>query len=295
MGALASWEMGAGGWWLFASLGAVLAVALLRHRVHQSLAPERMAHDWLDTLPGWRRLRVPTARGRHLAAWLWPQEKPAPLVVAVHGWGGNAETLLPLAEPLHAAGYGVLLFDVRCHGLSDADDFTSLPRFAEDLEAVLDAVKAEPSVNALRIGVFGHSVGAGAALLAASRRPDIAAVVSLAAFAHPEEMMHRWLSAKGVRSGWLEAALLAYVQWVIGFRFDDIAPLNSIARGRCPVLLLHGEDDATVPVSDAWRIKANAGRDNVQVYVLPGSHDEFAEVGTHLAEVLGFLDTALRR
>ena len=277
---------------LFAAIP-LLLVAALRLLVHRSLAPERVPNRLLPAQPGWQRLHVPTQRGRSLSVWLQADARPAPLLLAVHGWGGNADSLLPLAPPLRRAGYAVALFDTRCHGDSDEDDFASLPRFAEDLEAVLDALAGQPGIDRRRIAVFGHSVGAGAALLAASRRADIAAVVSLAAFAHPAEMMRRWLGSKGVRAGWLVAALLGYVQRVIGFRFDDIAPIRSIARSHCPVLLLHGEDDDTVPADDARRLLAAAARDNVRLRLLAGSHDEFAEIDRHLDDLLGFLAEAL--
>lgn len=277
---------------LFAAIP-LLLVAALRLAVHRSLAPARVGNRLLPAQPGWQRLRVSTQRGRSLSVWLQADARPAPLLLAVHGWGGNADSLLPLAAPLRRAGYAVALFDTRCHGDSDEDDFASLPRFAEDLEAVLAALAGQPGIDPRRIAVFGHSVGAGAALLAASRRPDIAAVVSLAAFAHPAEMMRRWLTGKGLRSPWLQAALLNYVQRVIGFRFDDIAPIHTIARSQCPVLLLHGEDDDTVPADDARRLLAAAARDNVRLRLLAGSHDEFAEIDRHLDEVLGFLGEAL--
>ena len=76
--------------------------------------------------------------------------------------------------------------------------FTSLPRFAEDLSSAVDWLQAQAEVDAQRAAVIAHSVGAGAALLLASRRRDLAAVVSLAAFAHPAAMMRRWLAAKRI-------------------------------------------------------------------------------------------------
>ena len=62
----------------------------------------------------------------------------APAVVVMHGWGANASLMLPVVAPLHAAGLAVLLIDARCHGDSDGEPFTSLPRFTEDIEAGLD-------------------------------------------------------------------------------------------------------------------------------------------------------------
>ena len=84
---------------------------------------------------------------------------------------GNAALMLPLARPLHEAGYATLFVDARCHGASDDDSFASLPRFAEDLGAAVDWLRGRPEVAAGRVGVIGHSVGAGAALLLASMLP----------------------------------------------------------------------------------------------------------------------------
>jgi pimeloyl-ACP methyl ester carboxylesterase len=50
-------------------------------------------------------------------------------------------------------------------------------------------------VDASRLAVIGHSVGAGATLLRATRRNDIRAVVSISVFDHPYEVMRRLLAA----------------------------------------------------------------------------------------------------
>ena len=87
----------------------------------------------------------------------------------------------------------VLLFDARNHGQSDTHSFSSLPRFAEDLDSALAWLHANHPAACEKLVLLGHSVGAGAVLLAASRRTDIAAVISVSAFAHPEWVMRRYL------------------------------------------------------------------------------------------------------
>jgi hypothetical protein len=49
------------------------------------------------------------------------------------------------------------------------------------------------AANAKRLAAIDQSVGAMAAVLVASRRPGLAAAVSVSAFAHPEQTMRRWL------------------------------------------------------------------------------------------------------
>ncbi|MPN48159.1 hypothetical protein SDC9_195764 [bioreactor metagenome] len=88
---------------------------------------------------------------------------------------------------------------------------------------------------------------------------------------------------------------MRYVQRVIGYRFDDIAPIHTIARVRCPVLLVHGRDDAMVPLAEARAIRAAAGHADVDLLELVGNHEEFDDVDGHVPKLLGFLEQAFAR
>lgn len=263
--------------------------------IRRGLAAPRVVETASPQGLPWREVRLPTVNGKHLFGWFIPAGERAPALVVMHGWGGNAGMMLPLAAPLHKRGYALLLVDARCHGQSDDDSFASLPRFAEDIDAALAWLAGQPEVDAARLGVIGHSVGAGAALLAASRRRDLRAVVSLAAFAHPAGMMRRWLASKRIPHWPFGAYILAYVQRVIGFRFDDIAPCHTIARVTCPVLLVHGLEDDTVPVDEARQIHAARSSDAVELLLVPGSHDDYGDVTRHLAQLGDFLDRSMAR
>lgn len=254
--------------------------------VEQS-TPEAVGLKYTET-------QILSANGKWLYAWFIPAPGAgmAPALAVLHGWGSNAESMLPLALPLHRAGYALLLFDARSHGRSDLDTFSSMPRFAEDLDHALYWLKWQSGVDPKRVGVVGHSVGAAAALLAASRRDDLAAVVSIAAFTHPETVMRRMLAAWSVPYipfGWY---ILHYVQHVIGYHFDDIAPLNTIGRVCCPVLLVHGTEDITVPVAEAQALYAKltrcggAGR----LLLVKGSHDSYDELDRQIGDMIDFLD-----
>ncbi|HSV29105.1 MAG TPA: alpha/beta fold hydrolase [Candidatus Omnitrophota bacterium] len=232
---------------------------------------------------------IPTERGKRLAAWyLPPASLPGPVVAVMHGWGSSAAELLPLAVPLKQAGYGVLLLDARCHGRSDDDDFASMPRFAEDLSHALDWLKARPEVAS--IAVIGHSVGGAAAILTASRRHDLAAVVAVSAFAHPRAMMRRWLKAFRIPypvAGWW---VLRYVERAIGHRYDDIAAINVVHRVACPLLLAHGRDDSQVPATDALAIHAARGTAHVEVLLLDDfGHGDPDRVAGLVPPLLDFL------
>ena len=275
--------------------GAWALHALAHQAILRALRAPRTAHPEPSAqaaAAGLTAVRLCGPQGRSLFGWwLPPPAAPSPALVVMHGWGANATLMLPLALALRAQGWAVLVPDARCHGRSDDEAYTSLPRFAEDIDAALDWLHAQPGIDTSRLALAGHSVGAGAALLCATRRDDLAAVLSLSAFAHPREVMRRWLAEHRLPYPLLGWYVLHHVQRVIGARFDDIAPLASIARVRCPVLLVHGCDDRTVPFADAERLQA-AGAGRAVLLPVQAGHDIGDALAAHTDEVTGFLHRA---
>lgn len=243
-----------------------------------------------------RTVLIGTEQGRRLAGWHIPPPGggAAPHVVVMHGWGANAEDMLPVAVPLHRAGYGVLLVAARNHGRSDRDGFSSMPRFAEDLAHAHRWAERQPDALPGRTALLGHSVGAAAALLAAARLCEPAAVAALASFRHPEAVMKRFLKQRRIPYrplGWL---VCRHVERVIGHRFDRIAPTTVARELRCPTLLLHGAADTTTPAGNSAAIAAALPPGLGTLAVIPGvGHDTLDGLDAVMRTVLAFLATHL--
>ncbi|MGM0521890.1 MAG: alpha/beta hydrolase [Pseudomonadota bacterium] len=284
--------------WLYAAGllagGSALGIVLqqrFHRRLHRELAaPRELVSNTLDaySLEG-ETVHFPTQRGRKLEGWWLPAASAQGHVVMTHGWGANRATLLVLAPLLLEAGWNVLVFDVRNHGNSDSDTFSSMPRFAEDIDAALAWLQKTQATRP--VALIGHSVGAAATLLAASRRDDITAVVSLSSFAHPDGMMRRWLTEKGLPFFPLGWYVLRYVERVIGHRFDAIAPVNTLGKIRCPVLLVHGENDTVIPLNDAYTLADK--NNNATLRLVEGGHDLSESLAHHGDELVAFLRAAL--
>jgi len=277
-------------------LALLLNVAATLLAVHLGFrAPRRIERKTpADSGLAYEEIRIRTTAGKQLFAWWLPVAVPAPTLVILHGWGGNAELMLPLALPIYQAGFNTLLLDARNHGRSDSDSYSSLPRFAEDAGAAVDWVKVHGGDPRKRVALPGHSVGAGAVLLAASRRDDIAAVISIAAFAHPAWMMRRYLDRFPVPA-FYKACILRYTEWVIGHRYTEIAPINTVSRVRCPILLVHGAQDETVPVTDAHAIQNNCSGSNLELLLIEDArHDSVEEIEHYAGRLVAFLERATR-
>ena len=108
------------------------------------------------------------------------------LVLFVHGSGSSRHSMRNqfVARTLNQAGLATLLLDLLTREEESVDLYTREHRFdisllAERLVWVTEWVKQQKQIAVLRIGYFGSSTGAGAALVAAAALPnDVAAVVS---------------------------------------------------------------------------------------------------------------------
>ena len=268
------------------AVGAALAAPSLIKRVFavpQRAIPETTpGHFGLDGEEVW----IEGPNDKRLHAWFIPAGPHAPAVVVLHGWGGTGADMLPIAPGLNDLGLHALFLDARTHGLSDEEDFMSMPRFAEDLETALDWLGDRDDVTT--IGVIGHSVGAAAAILAASRSANVDAVVAVASFAHPEELLWRAIPYPAP----IKWSLLRVIRQMIGVSYDEIAPRNRIGDVRAPVLLVHGEEDDVIPVEDALSLHEQLPSSKL-IIVPGGKHSDLEAFEPYFADVDDFLRTSL--
>lgn len=107
---------------------------------------------------------------------------PIGVVAFAHGSGSGRFSSRNqfVAGELQQAGLATLLLDLLEESeASDRDKVFDIELLAERLQAAADWLRRESATGHLRMGYFGASTGAGAALVAAARQPEhVAAAVS---------------------------------------------------------------------------------------------------------------------
>ena len=141
-----------------------------------------------------------------------------PLVVCVPGMGDLRASYRFLRESLVAAGYRVVLMDLRGHGDSD----TSFPRYgdaatAEDITALLDHLDC-PAV------LVGNSMAAGSAVLVAAGRPAlVSGLVLIGPFVRNPAVsaFNRLLFRVALAAPWAAASWNAYLPRLYAGRIPE--------------------------------------------------------------------------
>ena len=175
-----------------------------------------------------REVVIPIGRGVSLAGHLTVPPEPIGIVVFAHGSGSSrlSPRNTAVARLLQESGQGTLLFDLLTEdeAANRANVFDIL-LLSGRLSAATAWLRSLPGIDSLPLGYFGASTGAAAALVAASKDPTIAAVVSRGG--RPD------LAGEALPS--VQAPTLL----IVGGRDLEVLTLNrqAQARMRCPTSL----------------------------------------------------------
>jgi len=154
---------------------------------------------------------------------------PLPAVIALYGAGGNVSGMEQYAGVLAAQGFAVYLlhyFDRTGTEFADKQIiFRNFPLWMKTLWDAISFVEKRPQVDAGRIALLGFSLGAYLSLATSAIDPRVKIVVEFFG-GMPKEM-------------------------------------KLFMRRLCPVLILHGEDDATVPVEEAYNLQKLLEKKNI--------------------------------
>ena len=139
------------------------------------------------------------ANGETLAAWLYPQSAPCPLIIMSHGFSAlMAMGLDDYATVFASAGLAVLGYDHRNNGVSSGwpRNETAPWQQVEDMRAVISYGRNLPFVDKDRIGLWGTSYAGGHALTVSSLDNRVSCVVSQVPLVSGQRNFDAWVPEK---------------------------------------------------------------------------------------------------
>lgn len=174
-----------------------------------------------------------------------PAAPQAPVALLVHGWGGHARQMLPLAESLAQHGYRPVLLEMPAHGRSPGAT-SNLPQFARAIDYVVGRLRQEGHALGL---LAGHSLGANAAAYAASRGLPVGKLVLLAPPASPRAYTRYFAEVFGLSEA-TRAAMQRRIESREGVLMQHFEPRAVAPRIRVPTLVLHDRGDRVNAFTD---------------------------------------------
>jgi pimeloyl-ACP methyl ester carboxylesterase len=198
-----------------------------------------------------------------------PTDKQRHLIVLVHGMWSSWHEMAWLGRDLHNCGFDILLFDLRGHGQSDPSRLYLGRRERADIRAVMDWAHTR-GFDQDRVGWLGYSMGGATLLMEAAQNPGIQVAVIDSPFGNLPEVLKSQLSKHSGLPSVFNPGILLAARLFYGVRTDDLVPIRSArAWGERPLLLIHGESDSTVPVSQTYALAQAAGS-SCQTMTWPG-------------------------
>ena len=259
-------------------------------------------------------VRVPTSKGHALAGTLTiPSGVDPPFAAVVlitgsspqdrdmlHHWSKPYCLFKPfrqIADTLSRGGIAVLRMDDQGIGCSQGGPFEdiTIQERAEDSKAGLEYLRKRPEIDQNRFGILGVSEGANIAAIIAASDASIRAIVMMAGSAANgwkiKEYQYRYeiereedltrqeierevkIKMRDLRHAIREGKGSPWFKSFLTYK-----PLPTATKVACPVLILHGDKDAHVPVVHAHLLAQamrDHGNDQVSVRILKDYNHPF--------------------
>ena len=184
-------------------------------------------------------------------------QKRHPIVIVSHGFNGTHHYGRNYFKMLNELGYMCYAFDFPCGGTGSRTDNNtvnmSVPDEQKTLEAIVRYFKSRPDVDKKNIVLLGESQGGLiSALTAARMKKDIRKLVLVfPALCIPDNWNSRYPQVTDIP----DTTRIWRVP--IGRRFfteiRDMDPYKAVEAYESPVLIIHGDADAVVPIDYSRR------------------------------------------
>ncbi len=264
--------------------GYLIVTLVLTYLVQQY--PRRPVVD----MPSWGKVIDATllaVDGKRLEVWRVEPEGPSRgIVLFMHGWGRNRDRMVGRARIFSTWGFTTVMHSARDHGGSSPCRFMNALKFAEDIEAVLGWI-GEPVV------LYGHSAGAGGAIIAAARNPGKIRLLFLeASYARTREALlslYTWVDPVFGRG--FGPAIIRWMNLFYRGGLDRADPCRLAGDIDVPTMLIQGANDRRFPPAFARRLAACFRPGQAQLYIAAGAgHSDSSRTAAYPGAVKAFLD-----
>jgi abhydrolase domain-containing protein 17 len=210
-------------------------------------------------------LKLPVSDNEKISAIHLPNPEAVYTLLYIHGNAEDLGDIQPMLIRLQSWGFSVFAYDYRGYGTSDGKP--SERNAYEEAEAAYQHLTQQLGVSPDKVILYGRSVGGGSAVELATRH-SVAGLV-------------------------LESTFTSAFRVVVPvpiLPFDKFPNVQRISQVDCPVLVMHGEADADIPVEHGQKLYDAAPEPKLSLWVKGAGHNDFTWVAEeqHQAALVEF-------
>jgi pimeloyl-ACP methyl ester carboxylesterase len=209
--------------------------------------------------PGVETFSVRAADGTTLRGWILRGRRDAPWLLIDYGNASSMQTMFPLATWFARLGYTTVMWDYRGYEFSGGNIDALASR--DDAMRVFDAVRARSNGAPF---VYGLSYGTTIAVHVAASR----SVRALVLHAPPSDAMTEAIAVRDRFFPWPVNRLRPMPTRSLRIALDEA---REIARVTAPLMVLHGDADALIPISQGRAVERAAGSPDKRFFVVRGA------------------------
>ncbi|NJN21749.1 MAG: alpha/beta hydrolase [Leptolyngbya sp. RL_3_1] len=207
-------------------------------------------------------LKIAVTETEQISARYLPNPEAQYTLLYIHGNAEDLGDIQPFLEQLRGWGFSVFAYDYRGYGTSDG--YPSERHAYEDADAAYQYLTQQLQISPENIIVYGRSVGSGSATDLAQRYP-VGGLI-------------------------LKSAFTSVFRVVVPFPllpFDKFPNRAKLQDVQCPVLIMHGKADQTIPFHHGQALYAAAPEPKQSLWVAGADHNDFHWVaGDRLPQAL---------
>jgi abhydrolase domain-containing protein 17 len=198
-------------------------------------------------------LKLPVTSTEKISAVYLPNSQSAYTVLYIHGNAEDLGEIRPQLDRLHSYGFSVFSYDYRGYGTSDGKP--SEQNAYQDADIAYKYLTQQLKIPPQRIIVYGRSVGGGSATELATRH-HFAGLI-------------------------LESTFTSAFRVIVPFPllpFDKFSNFDKLPKVHCPVLIMHGQADTTIPSQHGLALYQAALEPKMSLWIAEAGHNDFVEV-----------------
>lgn len=198
-------------------------------------------------------IKIKVANGNVISAIYLPNESATYTILYSHGNGEDLGTARRLLDDLWQSGFSIFAYDYEGYGTSTG--VPSEPNVYQDIEAAYNYLTNQMHIAPNRVIAHGRSLGGAAAIDLASRQL-VAGLILESTFVSGSRIFSRFPV----------------------YPFDVFRNADKLQRVKCPVLVMHGQNDKQISFWHGVRLYELASEPKMFLWVESAGHNDLEYV-----------------